>query len=190
MFVGYREAASRDTCAAVPARVRRRSQRQRRDGERGAALVEFALVVPIMMILVFAMASFGFLLNQDLALTEATNIGGKQFSITPSYSTDPCASVSSAVLAASPYLNSSNTGFSFTFNGGAPLTFAAGTSPTCASEAAVLAAVTTGTVYPLTLKVTYSCAGVISFSFGSLYKFNPLPASSCSLSSQITEILQ
>jgi len=190
MFLGYREAAARDACVSASARGRRLPPRQRTDGERGAALVEFALVVPIMMILVFAMASFGFLLNQDLALTEATNIGGKQLSIAPSYTTDPCASVSSAVLAASPYLKSSNTAFSFTFNGGTPLTFAAGTSPTCASEATVLAAVTTGTVYPMTLKVTYTCAGVISFSFGSLYKFNPLPASSCSLSSQITEILQ
>src|ERR1700722_17425549 len=45
------------------------------DGERGDALVEFALVIPMFVILSFGMCSFGLLFNQYLQLTEAVNIG-------------------------------------------------------------------------------------------------------------------
>jgi Flp pilus assembly protein TadG len=41
---------------------------QRRRDDRGAAAVEFALVVPILLLLVFAIITFGFLFAQDLAL--------------------------------------------------------------------------------------------------------------------------
>ena len=193
MFVRYRTVVSRETAAVALGRRRRTSPRRGTHGEKGAALVEFALVVPLMMIIVFGITSYGFLFNQFLSVTEATNIGGQQLARSRGTYSDPCAQVATDVLAASPYLKSANTAFSFTFgSGGTAQTFAAGTSPTCTSEFAVLNAVNpaSGTVYPVTLQVTYSCVGAISFNFGKLYMFNPLPAASCKLSSQITEILQ
>ena len=45
------------------------ARRRRDDG--GAAAVEFALVAPILLVLVFAIISFGFLFGQDLALGNA-----------------------------------------------------------------------------------------------------------------------
>jgi len=45
--------------------------RRRRD-DRGAAAVEFALVVPILLMLTFAIISFGWLFAQDLALRNAS----------------------------------------------------------------------------------------------------------------------
>lgn len=45
--------------------------RLRRGNDRGAAAVEFALVVPILLMLVFAIITFGFLLAQKLAIENA-----------------------------------------------------------------------------------------------------------------------
>lgn len=45
---------------------RRGSRRSRRAGERGAAVVEFALVVPILLGLVFGVMDYGFWFNESL----------------------------------------------------------------------------------------------------------------------------
>lgn len=46
-----------------------------RQDQRGAALVEFALVLPILLILVFGIIDFGFLFNAQVSLTQATREG-------------------------------------------------------------------------------------------------------------------
>jgi len=56
----------------------RSAQRER---ERGAAAVEFALVMPILLLLVFAIIDFGRLLNQQITLTEAAREGARATSI-------------------------------------------------------------------------------------------------------------
>ncbi len=48
-----------------------RASTRRGGGERGASAVEFALVMPILLMLVFAIISYGFLFAQDLALGNA-----------------------------------------------------------------------------------------------------------------------
>lgn len=44
------------------------ARRERRRGSRGAAAVEFALVVPILLLIVFGIVNFGFLLAQQVSL--------------------------------------------------------------------------------------------------------------------------
>ena len=46
-------------------------RRPRRGNDRGAAAVEFALVVPILLMILFAIITFGFLLAQELAIENA-----------------------------------------------------------------------------------------------------------------------
>ena len=48
---------------------------RRKDGERGAAAVEFALVLPILLLLVFGIIDFGRALNAQLTLTQAAREG-------------------------------------------------------------------------------------------------------------------
>jgi Flp pilus assembly protein TadG len=168
--------------ASAPRRV---GARNRRDGERGQSAVEFALVVPIFLIVVFGMCSVGLLFNQYLELTEAVNIGGQQLALARGNLSDPCKTVSGYVEQAAPMLNSANMAFTFTING-TSYPFSKGAAPTCTAGAS--SASTGG--YAVTVQVLYSCAGIYSFTFGNLAKFNPMPASSCNLPASITEISQ
>ena len=52
-------------------RARRGSGTSRQGGERGAAAVEFALIFPILMMLVFGIISFGIIFAQSLSLSNA-----------------------------------------------------------------------------------------------------------------------
>ena len=54
--------------------------------ERGATLVEFALIVPLLLLLVFGIIEFGFLFNADSNVNQAARAGGRTAAI---LSTDP-----------------------------------------------------------------------------------------------------
>ncbi|PWN01754.1 hypothetical protein DJ010_17125 [Nocardioides silvaticus] len=56
---------------------------RRTDEERGAAAVEFALVVPILLILVFGIVNFGQFLSQRQAATQAAAEGARAAAVTP-----------------------------------------------------------------------------------------------------------
>lgn len=157
-----------------------------RDNERGSALVEMALTVPIFMFIVLGMTSFGIIFNQYLQLTEAVNVGGEQLAIARGNDSDPCATVASAVEQVASYLKTSNMTFTFTLNG-TQYPFNKGASPTCTTGATTLTSAGAGV--PVTLQVKYSCSGISAFTYG-LVQFNPLPSSSCNLVSSITEMSQ
>lgn len=55
--------------------------KRRRDGERGAAAVEFALVLPILMLIVFGVIDFGFALNRYSAVSNAAREGVRAASL-------------------------------------------------------------------------------------------------------------
>lgn len=57
------------------------SERRRRRDERGQALVEFALVLPVLAILVVSIAQLGFLLNAYLEVTDAARVGARKASV-------------------------------------------------------------------------------------------------------------
>ena len=46
--------------------------------ERGQTMVEFALVVPILLVVVFSIIQFGILYNHYITLTDATRVGARR----------------------------------------------------------------------------------------------------------------
>jgi Flp pilus assembly protein TadG len=71
---GRQEAVARPGCGTVGRNVVGLSRKRAR-GERGAAAVEFALVVPLLLLLVFGMIDFGWAINRYTVLNNATREG-------------------------------------------------------------------------------------------------------------------
>src|ERR1700755_2522690 len=76
--------------------------------EQGQAMVEIALVLPVLLLVVTGILTFGLAWNNYVTLTEATNVGARALAISRGATTDPCAVAANAVIAAAPLLNSSN----------------------------------------------------------------------------------
>jgi Flp pilus assembly protein TadG len=57
----------------TPRRIRR--------SEEGQAMVEFALVIPLLLLLIFGIIQFGILFNNYLALTDAVRAGARQAAV-------------------------------------------------------------------------------------------------------------
>jgi hypothetical protein len=187
MFAVNRAAAPNSARDESLTGAKRVSARIRRNGERGAALVEFAMIVPLFAIITFGMCSIGFLFNQYLELTEAVNVGGQQLALARGNYGDPCQSVAGFVVQASPALSVANMTFSYNINGSA-YTFAKGATGSSLSCTSAPSPIKGG--YPVSLTVQYACGGIITMTFGNLGNFSPLPASACTFQSQITEISQ
>lgn len=99
--------------------------------DRGGSLVEFALVVPLMMILITGMFSIGLALNNYMVLTNGVSAGARAFALSrgvtvttsggsTSQITDPCAYAVQFAKQAAPNLNTSAATFAITWtpNGG------------------------------------------------------------------------
>src|SRR3954471_14869620 len=67
--------------------VRFKAAKAKRLGERGAALVEFGLLAPVLLLILLGAAQFGLTLNQFVTLTNAVSIGGLQFALSRSDTT-------------------------------------------------------------------------------------------------------
>jgi Flp pilus assembly protein TadG len=144
--------------------------------ESGQAMVEMALVLPVLLLVVTGILTFGLAFNNYVLLTEATSIGARTIAISRGATTDPCATASSAVIAAAPLLTPANLSFTFVLNGA---TYS-GTS--CSSGSS-----TTGAAANLVqganaiVTVTYPCSLAV---YGANY------APHCSLQAQMTELIQ
>jgi Flp pilus assembly protein TadG len=96
----------------------------------GGSLVEFALVVPMMMMMITGLFSIGIALNNYMEVTNGVNAGARAFALsrgvtvsngsTQAPITDPCAYAVQMAKASGPVLNSSASTFSITWtpNGG------------------------------------------------------------------------
>ncbi|MBB5870955.1 hypothetical protein F4553_004334 [Allocatelliglobosispora scoriae] len=58
-------------------------KRRSRTGDRGAAAAEFALVLPLLLLLVFGIIDFGRMINQQLTLTEGAREGSRLAVVVP-----------------------------------------------------------------------------------------------------------
>ena len=154
-------------------RIGARIRRLAHSGSEGGALVEMALVMPVMFVILTGVFTFGSATTQKLQLTEAVNIGGRLLAVDRG-DTNPCSTVAAAVDAAAPSLITANIGFSFDLNG----VTTSGT--TCAGTGGLANPnLVSGKNAELTL--TYPCTL-------SVYGYKVF--STCTLTSQITEIVQ
>ena len=147
----------------------------------GNALVEFALCLPILLLILTGIASFGFALNNYLELTNAVQIGAQQLAISRQNTTDPCSTVASSVYKAAPYLSPSGITLTTVIYTSAT-TSASFSGATCSSGST-----STGAAGDLTqgqaaqVSATYACSL-------SVYGAKILPG--CTLHAQVTEIVQ
>ncbi len=95
-------------------------RRSLRSGSQGQALVEMGFVLPIMMLLITGMASFGLMLNSYLMLTHASDVGARYLALTQgNFSTggtaNPCAMAATQIAAAAGTLAASNISYTIHF---------------------------------------------------------------------------
>jgi len=136
-------------------------------GEAGNALVEFAFVLPMMMVVITGLYSFGITLSNQIALTQATGAGAQYLITLRGNTTDPCADTLTAMQGAAPNLRGSSLNITVTSNG------VAATGSSCPGQADNLKQ-----GQPVTVSATYPCTLMI-------YGLNL--GSSCQLAAQVTE---
>jgi len=83
----------------------------------GNSLIEFTLTVPLLLLVMTGMVSFGFALNNYLQLTNAVNIGAQVVSFSRGQTSDPCATGQTAITNAAPFLTPSKLSLTFVING-------------------------------------------------------------------------
>jgi Flp pilus assembly protein TadG len=137
--------------------------------QRGGSLIEFTLVMPILLVVMTGMVSFGFALHNELVLTNAVNTGAQLLSFSRGQTTDPCATAYGAISGAAPTLATGLT-LTFVING---TTYSSTTS--CTAGAANM--VQGGSAQ---VQATYPCTlAVLGMNFPG-----------CRLGAQITEFIQ
>jgi Flp pilus assembly protein TadG len=65
------------------------TKRNTRRNEEGQAMVEFAMILPILITLVFGIIQFGILFNHSLTLTDAVRTGARQAAVSRTLPGDP-----------------------------------------------------------------------------------------------------
>lgn len=135
--------------------------------QNGSSLIEFALVLPVMLLVMTGIFSFSMVLYHQEQLTQAVGAGGQYLQQIRTTTTDPCKDTFTAITSAAPSLTSSNITLTLTMGSTSV------TATTCSGDQTDLTQggnVTVTATYPCTL-TAYA------------YKF----ASTCTLSAKVTE---
>jgi Flp pilus assembly protein TadG len=161
--------------------------------EHGQAIVETALVMPVLLITVTGVMVFGIFLNQILSMTEGMGNSGRVLSVSAGLTTDPCATAASAFQGAAPLLSSSSLTYKLTLDPTAGSTTGEVSSNSTAGTAFSCNSATTTTTGSMaaalvsggnaTLKVSYSNCSLNFYG-------NKLLPGGCSISQTITEAIQ
>lgn len=147
-------------------------------GEEGGALVEMALVLPILMLVLTGIFSFGIAMANYIQLTEAVDVGGRLLAISRGSGVDVCAAAVTAVQNAAPSLNPALMTFTIVLNGDNVGPTTCNTTAVAADMKAAPLATPPGSAQ---LTVTYPCNLAV-------YGRNLLPG--CHLVAQTTEMIQ
>ena len=140
-----------------------------REDRRGVAVMEFALVGPLLFLLVFGAAEFSIMLGEYMTLSNAAVVGAKQLANSAGVDGTPYTDAVAAIKTAASTMNLTGTNIALSVNGTA-----------CTADAACSTSLSAGTGY-VTATLTYSCTNLNIV-------YNLLP--NCSLSAQQTERVQ
>jgi Flp pilus assembly protein TadG len=159
-----------------------------RDGQRnalrqeGQALVEAALVLPLLLIAGTGILVFGIYIMQIMTLTEGVGSSGRVLAVSAGLTTDPCSTAATAFQNAAPLLKADNLSYTIVLNSGTGNQTYSGSS--CSSSSTTSGAagflVSGGTA---TVRVSYSNCSL------AFYGNNLLP-NGCQISQQVTETVQ
>jgi Flp pilus assembly protein TadG len=89
-----------------------------RSKNEGQALVEIAITLPVLLILLMGIYTFGIAYSNKLTLTNAVGEAAKTLQASRGSTSDPCATAWNALVAAAPGLKSGQINMSISFNGG------------------------------------------------------------------------
>lgn len=154
--------------------------------EDGNALVEFALVAPVMLMIMMGIIVIGSTMSNYLQLIEATSTAARTIAVSRSNTLDPCNTVASAVSGGAPLLNSANLTYTLVLNSSLGATLGR-YGPTKGTLSCSSASYTSGAPSYLqqggsaSVTVTYPCNL-------SIYGKNYWPG--CTLQAQTTEMIQ
>ena len=143
--------------------------------QKGQALVEFALSLPLLLLIISGIFAFGIAMHSYLELTEAVAVGGRLLAVSRGQTTDPCALTATAVSNAAPLLTASNLSYTLVLNGTTYSGSSCSSSSTTSGAAGNLVQGSSATItvtYPVNLTV-----------FGNLVP-------NINVTSQITELVQ
>ena len=133
-------------------------------------MVEFAVVLPVLLLVLLGMVQFGLTLNQYVMLWNGVGVGAMQFAISGGASSTPYSSSVSLIQSMAPTLKPANLTITFTVNGTA-----------CATDAACQTALQNNSNTPAVVSATYPCDLTVMG-----YNFYP----GCSLTAQVAELVQ
>ena len=159
----------------------------RHSGEEGQSAVEFALMLPMLMVIITGILIFGIYEMQILALTEGVSNAGRVLAVSAGQTLDPCATAVTAVTGAAAVLNPANLSYIITLN---PVAGNLAVNNHSYPQASCLSAnitsppssymVSGGTV---TVKATFNACSLQFYG-------NNLAPGGCSISQSITEVVQ
>lgn len=144
-------AALRTASSRPAARLRESRSTQRHKRQRGIAAIEFALLVPPLLVIVLGMAQFGWLLGNYVMVANATSSAARYFAAQRG-TTTPYSATKTQVNTSASYLSTGNLSIT---------TYVNGTQCTSDSDCATALASAAGD--PATVTITYS-------SFAPLFK--------------------
>jgi Flp pilus assembly protein TadG len=154
-----RAAGSEKTRAAKSRPAGRQVRISFHRGDEGQALVEMAFVLPMLLLLLTGIFSFGIAFSNKLTLTQAVGIGANYLQTIRTSTSDPCSDTFAAITNAAPYLNATKINVTITINGTTPTQ----TGHACSGSQSLLAP-----QVPVTVLASYPCnLGVYGMTFGS-----------------------
>lgn len=145
-------------------------------GEKGVAAIEFALIAPVLLLIVLGGIQFALMLGNYVMLTNASSVGAMQFAISRS-DTTPYTDAVNAIKAAAPALSTTNLTITLTVNG-----TACATDSACATALTNAAPSSGGSLQPAAVTLTYPCGSQLTW-----YSFW---TSTCKLTSTTAEGVQ
>ena len=115
--------------------------------QHGAALVEFAVVLPLLCLLLLGIARFGLALNNYLVLTDAVRVGGRNLALSRG-ATTPYDTTMSKIFGSAPNLASGGLAVTLAVNG-----TSCSSNQTCKAALAAGADASVVAIYPCNLQI-------------------------------------